>query len=390
MKVLLVMVIAAGLPAWADTLQCGAVVRHSVQLGHDMTCPGTALYVGAPHITIDLQGHTIRWAPPSYANPSQILFRGYGVRNDGVLPDPAQPGGQVSTGGGYEDVRIVNGTIEEFNAGVYLATASGNTITGLNLSRQRRRPVTNGYIDGVGIIVSLASENLLIENNLIENNDRGGIAVDGLLCGAPVNPNTRGSAVYGCSGNVIRANTIRNNNITPAGAEIYGVQLLQAAGVLVTANVIGGHVKAQDSLYNAAAIVVVSSRGIEVAGNELNDGQVGLLLTDLTNIPSAGVTVAGNVAHNNLQNGFEFRSEAPATVNEITARVENNQALGNGGSGFLYEAGSRGPAFGSIQLEANQAANNEAYGVNVPGAFDLGGNRSAGNRIDDCIGVVCQ
>ena len=381
---------AAGMPAGAQVLRCGDVVRSSVKLEQDLECPGTALYVGAHGVNIDLQGHTIRWVAPPYADPEKILFRGYGIRNDGVLPDVNNPGQEVFVGGGFDDVRIENGSIEQFNVGVYLATTSHNTFTNLVLTKQQRRRVTNGYIDGVGIVASLANDGLLIENNTIEKNDRGGIAVDGLLCGKPVDTRVEGSAVYACGENVIRGNVIRDNNATQEGAEIYGIQLLQTVGTEVVGNKIEGHTKAEQSLYNAGEIVVVSSRGDEISGNELKGGEVGLLMVDLISRPTTNVVIAKNSARRNNRHGFVFRTEAPATVNEITTRVEGNVAEQNGGNGFVYDITNQEPAQGAIQLEANEATQNAGYGVYVPGAFDLGRNKASENRVNECVGVVCQ
>ncbi|MCC6587686.1 MAG: right-handed parallel beta-helix repeat-containing protein [Bryobacterales bacterium] len=381
---------AAAMPSFAQLLRCGDVVRSSVKLEQDLECPGTALYVGAHGVRIDLQGHTIRWAAPPYADPDKILFRGYGIRNDGVLPDLNNPGQEVFVGGGFDGVRVENGSIERFNVAIYLSTTSHNTLTNLHLANQRRRRVTNGYIDGVGIVASLANDALLIENNTIEKNDRGGIAVDGLLCGKPVDTRVEGSAVYACGDNVIRGNVIRDNNATPEGAEIYGIQLLQTVGTEVIDNTVEGHTKAEQSLYNAGEIVVVSSRGDEISGNNLKGGEVGLLMVDLTSRPTTNVSVVKNRAWKNNRHGFVFRTEAPATINEITTRVEGNVAEQNGGSGFVYDATSQEPAQGAIQFEANEATQNAGYGVYVPGAFDLGRNRASQNRVDECVGVVCQ
>lgn len=395
MKVLLLVAgmvagVAAGMPAAAQVLRCGDVVRSSVKLEQDLECPGTALYVGAHGVNIDLQGHAIRWVAPPYVDPEKILFRGYGIRNDGVLPDLSNPGQEVFVGGGFDGVRIENGSIEQFNVAVYLATTSHNTLTNLMLTKQQRRRVTNGYIDGVGIVASLANDGLLIEKNTIEKNDRGGIALDGLLCGKPVDTRVEGSTVYACGENVIRGNVIRDNNATQEGAEIYGIQLLQTMGTEVVANKIEGHTKAEQSMYNAGEIVVVSSRGDEISGNELKNGEVGLLMVDLISRPTTNVVIAKNSARRNNRHGFVFRTEAPATVNEITTRVEGNVAEQNGGNGFVYDITNQEPSQGAIQLEANEATQNAGYGVYVPGAFDLGRNKASENRVNECVGVVCQ
>ncbi len=88
-------------PPVLTTVSCGQVLTQSTLLDNDLVdCPGDGLVIGAHGITIDLNDHTI-----------DGTNLGFGIRNDG-----------------FDSVTITNGTVNEFDVGVFLNTGSAANI----------------------------------------------------------------------------------------------------------------------------------------------------------------------------------------------------------------------------------------------------------------------
>lgn len=141
-------------PASAATpLACGTVVTRSVTLSNDITdCPGDGLVIGAPEITIDLNGHRVT----AVGNGSVS-----GVGN----------GQGINNSGGYDRVVIKNGRIENFLFGARLADATKNEVSNVTF---------NKVLYGVFLVGS--QETIVADNALIglRDGDAGiGIRVDG-------------------------------------------------------------------------------------------------------------------------------------------------------------------------------------------------------------------
>lgn len=121
--VAVLVVIAVAAPAAAakapprTTVTCGQVVTKSIRVANDLSgCGRVGLEVGAPHITIDLDGHTIAGTGPD-ALGSGVASREF----DGVI--------------------VRNGTVRNFFAGVSIDQAAGNVI-----DRMASRGNTHGYL----------------------------------------------------------------------------------------------------------------------------------------------------------------------------------------------------------------------------------------------------
>jgi parallel beta-helix repeat protein len=88
--------------AGGSTLTCGSVVTTDVRLDDDLLdCAGSGLVIGASGITIDLAGHVV---------------------------DGTGTGAGIDNEGGHDDVRIVGGTVREFQFGVHLFETSGGQV----------------------------------------------------------------------------------------------------------------------------------------------------------------------------------------------------------------------------------------------------------------------
>lgn len=75
----------AASPATAATATCGMTVTGNLQLDTDLTCPDTALIVGADGVTINLNGHTIT-GPGATSSVHGIEAHEFGVSvRNGVI-----------------------------------------------------------------------------------------------------------------------------------------------------------------------------------------------------------------------------------------------------------------------------------------------------------------
>ncbi|MEU6724807.1 right-handed parallel beta-helix repeat-containing protein [Nonomuraea wenchangensis] len=115
------MVLAGALPtpAWAlggnykgeTNVVCGQVITRSIKLANDLhNCSGIGLEVGASHITIDLNGHTI--------DGSGALRPFSGIDNSS----------QGLSRTGHSSVTIKNGTITDFGGGITLADGANRNL----------------------------------------------------------------------------------------------------------------------------------------------------------------------------------------------------------------------------------------------------------------------
>ena len=370
-RVTLIATISLGV-ATAQGVRCGQVLTKSTVLSQNLYCQGTALYVGAHGITVDLKGYTVSGDGT-----------GVGIRNDGFLPSG------YNGAGGYDRVTVRGGTIQHFDVGLVLGTTSSNSITNMTIRRMRRNPF------GTGIVMTVANDRARVRFNLIEDNDRGGISVDGYYCS-----DRSGDGKPVCIDNRIEENKIYDNARGSGSDVYYGLQLYLARGVVANKNEIYGHLDTQSEGVNAAGILIVGSSQNYFSENKLENNSHGLLLTD-------EFLAAGSVSHantlfknfgkfNRLQ-AFEFRPAASAT-----GKLEENVADDNYGSGFLFlyrGASNSSPNFSGFSLYQNDCQGSGKWGFAVISTVDgvypvppknLGENTASSNGASpQCAGFRC-
>lgn len=108
---------ASAKPAPLTQVSCGQVITKSIRVANDLSgCEAAGLVVGAPRVTIDLNGHTIAG--------TDLNVVGGGVVSDG-----------------FSGTVVRNGTIRNFWAGVRIANSSGGVV-------ERVRAIDNlqGYL----------------------------------------------------------------------------------------------------------------------------------------------------------------------------------------------------------------------------------------------------
>ena len=65
------------------------------------------------------------------------------------------------------------------------------------------------------------------------------------------------------------------------------------------------------------------------------------------------------------------------------AQITGSSSTNNTASGIVAEVPG-------VRIGSNRAVGNAQYGINAPGAVDLGGNRARNNGVGQCFGVVCN
>jgi parallel beta-helix repeat protein len=349
---------AASAQAPAQPVQCGQVITQDVKLEADLSCSGapeeTALTIGAPGITLDLGGHEISTARE-------------GVRNEG-----------------HDDVTIRNGTIVSESGSVLLSGVSGNVI---------RNVAVRGLVRGISLEDS--DHNRIISNEL--------------------------SSAFLSLADGSDWNTVRDNQVTLYEGAI-GVS--DSAHNRIVDNVVWTEEDAPLSLlrahrntvhrntlvsgfgFYAPLMHLVASNGNDIARN------LGVTYGDFRAI---GIRLEGSnrnvFARNDLRgtplgvwiqsgNGNELRANTAEGAEpyeafdpepdgfHVAQAAQRTHLFGNTATGFADDGFS---VFGALSaLGSNSANDNGDYGIEAPGAIDLGGNRAAGNgNPQQCTGVVC-
>lgn len=310
-------------------LECGSLVLHSVRLANDIgPCSGDGLIIAANFIKVDLEGHTIS--------------------GDGDPNNEAQVGIRMADKIG---VKVENGIVEKFDAGVYLSGGEGNEIDKITARDNRG---TNEKGMGDGILLSNSHKNEVSHNTLSGNGAEfpfgntilqlfGGIS---LLDGSSLNKVERNTVTqHGSTGirlegggvhhNVIKENDSSNNggNGVSLGFDAYDNQVLGntllnntfsgigtsfgAERAIIRGNTISGSSNGI-ALGSGEALVennlVTNNRvnGIQVPGGSFFKSEEGL-----EDFIRRNSVIRGNTVQNNLRNGIfvlcpkDFFSQTP-------------------------------------------------------------------------------
>jgi len=401
-------------------VHCGDVLTHSVKLAADLTnCPSDGLVIGADHVTVDLNGHTLAGSRSEDTYTVGIIDRdahsNTTVKNGRItrfgdaigLIGPEGQTGRDST------VRHITGTGNSFQGypgGIYIAYMSHVRVTrstidggglllfgvthgladhnvihdgegiwllGDELTRVTRNTVRDIVnvprpgIDNVGIHLLEGTSNTTVDHNTIARTEAEGIVIEG-----GINFDTGEFQIP--TGNRIIANTI---TAVPSG-----ILLLTADDNQVTNNTVTGAGTFGDAGPFGARIFPGEATANDVRGNTVSRGrgpgiQVGDVVPDPD--PAARPTddnlLARNTAIGNAAAGILVYAVARGTT------LTRNTANRNGEDGIHVLS-----PFTTITR--NTADHNAAYGIEaVPGVTDGGRNHATGNgNPDQCTGVTCH
>lgn len=372
----------------AVPVTCGDVITQNTRVANDLdNCPEDGLLIGAPGITLNLDGHTI----------------------DG----DSQPGGiGITNSPGHDGVTIKNGAIRDFDVGVSLPEVSRNRLTGLrafhnailgmDLDLSDHSVIENSSFTGNGAdfegpgIFLIGSHHNRLSHNLVARNGGSGLfqldSSDNRIEDNFFVANPDGLVIEESADNRVRRNHVARNVI--AGMVIAGDQ---------------NDVSRNRAIKNGDNLIVVGD-GNRIVHNHL---------TDAAGCPDGcgfGISLEGGrdnvIADNSLVGaraaGIRLASFPPDTPETTHNAVLRNAVLNAGVDGLLVESNARdtlvrgnfarGAGDDGIDVDSpattltrNTARRNGDLGIEaVPGATDGGGNAASGNgNPAQCTGVAC-
>ena len=125
-------------------VDCGDTLTKSMQLDSELFCDGDGVVIGAPNITLDLNGHGM------IGDPGQLAC-GPGLGNG---PDYG-----VDNTGGYDGVTIKNGYVQQFEEGVELSNAADNIVQDVRVTSGESNMCQGIYAEG--------SDRVLLKGNTV-------------------------------------------------------------------------------------------------------------------------------------------------------------------------------------------------------------------------------
>jgi parallel beta-helix repeat protein len=299
--------------ALANHVECGDTVTQDTTLDSDLIdCPGDGIVIGAPYLTLDLNGHTIDGVGES------SLICNSGIQNGKF--DLCGP--EIS---GHDGVTIRNGVIRDFFWGIIVFRAEGNRIERTLTTRSGR-----------GILM-LGSDSQ-VEDNVAAGNDAGiALGVNNRVEDNSVVGNRLGMSLLG-DGNRLRRNSISDNTDT-------GLSVFTAANRIRENRVTGSGIG-----------MLIGYSNNRVSGNWVSENDRGILLN-------------GSEADGNLITRNSVSANASGIVMEFGAdnnRIESNSTRGNQSEGIAIRLGfgSNGPSDGNVLLR-NAAVGNGTDGILV-------------------------
>ena len=305
---------------------CGQVITRNTQLEEDIgPCPANGIVIGKDNITLNLGGHRVfGFEGPGDGNSAGIRFPGRSrvrVTNGTVSGFDA---GVVVNGGreNHVDNMVVRDNVgpdDAFNAelgdGIVLFDSASNKI-GKNVVSG------NGIFDGIGVLGGDADGNVIHGNTVTGTlgPSDGGPAGQGIIV------NAAGLGVN--DGAVIEGTIVKNNIIRGSGSA--GISNLNNVGARILTNVVEGN-----GLTNRA-------------GNG-----IGIQLGPRSVMPFTRALVRGNQVHGNGADGIHV--QRGATEN----RIIDNDASDNSAQGDMWLRGfdlhdlNRDPETGQLDCDSN-------------------------------------
>ncbi|MCA1683808.1 MAG: right-handed parallel beta-helix repeat-containing protein, partial [Actinobacteria bacterium] len=311
-------------------VSCGSVITQNTTLDSDIgPCPGDGLVVTASNITLDLNQRRIFAANGAGDNAGIRLLNVTGVT-------------------------VMNGTVEGFDAGVFILNGSGNVVRGMTVRNNINDmiPTPQGTPNpcdlGDGIAVQNADNNSIDGNLVVNNGPFGGI-----------------SLVEDSDGNQIRGNTVQDHKVRGVSGGGCGNNN-QDEGIRIEGpgannnRVLGNNV----SRSNLAGIGVHGHVGCEAQGGPPLVGQS-------PEPPNSDNTINGNVV----------------TATADTSESDGIKILDQGPFGTVVCAAFR------LTINGNNSSNNARHGIMVPGTSInntingnvVNGNLGDGIRLDGAV-----
>lgn len=246
--------LSAAATAGAVQPVCGTTITQDTTLTGDvLNCPGPAIVIGAPGITLDMGGHTASAAPGN---------RAHGILNVG-----------------HDDVTVRNGTVRGFGLyGVRIAGADRNVIERMRLERN----LTGiGFVDATeGVFrTSVAADSGFVGVNLT-GGDRNTVTRNRIL-------RSRGLAVF-----------IQHSLSESGGAHLVSSNIVRGNGIWVSLGPLGTRVVANDVEGSSRDGIAVFDSSTVLSRNVVRRNRAYGIFA-----PNGAVNGGGNRAVGNLLGG---------------------------------------------------------------------------------------
>lgn len=307
---------------------CGQVITHSFHLRADLVdCAGPGLVIGADHIRVDLGGHVV----------------------DGIN-NPAADG--IDNTGGFDNVVIRHGTIQQFQQGVHLVNASRNkldrlkvqqTFRGIELGSSDHTRIVHNRVtanfDGIHLVDS--DTNRISHNNVFGNTASAIVLIVGSDGNKVDHNKAHDNASWGITSDFSANNVYDHNRVFRN--DIAGIEPFHGTNIRITHNTVWR---------NQIGIELFTTTGSLLRGNKVR-ASVGDGIH--TFMGSTGNRFVNNASHRNGDDGID--------VADAGNTIRRNHANRNGDLGIFAAAGN----------------------------VDGGGNTAHHNgNAAQCVGVACH
>jgi parallel beta-helix repeat protein len=313
------------------TVVCGQVITQSIHVANDLlNCPADGLVIGAANIKVDLGHHVID---------------GDGIN---VVTDDG-----IDNTGGFDNVKITHGTIQQFSQGVRLVGATQNKVEHVTVTQTTR-----------GIVLQTLSNDNKISHNKVS------ASFDGIhLTGSDANKVDHND-VFGNTASAIVLITGSDNN------KVEHNRAHHNATWGITQDASNGNTYRHNKIFknNTAGFEPFNSTNLRFEHNDVSQNHIGI---ELWNTDASSVT--DNKIRSNTLDGIHSFNGSTGNL------LKKNHADKNGDDGIdIADAGNT--------ITKNHADKNTDLGiVAVAGNIDGGGNKAHHNgNPAQCVGVACH
>jgi nitrous oxidase accessory protein NosD len=365
----------AGSPAHAANVGCGDTITTDTTLHKDLVnCPNDGILIGADHVTLDLNGHTID--------------------GDGK-PDKSCPVTELCDFGvAYEKhngITVKHGSMRQFGSGLGAFSTRHTRLLGLATSRN----FFSGIVFGTSPSTTAGNARILVRNcsgNRSTFNDGAGLNLLDTHHVRILNSSFRHNAHLGIVTAESSHDVIKGNVLSGNGEEAFLME--GGEGFHITHNRVvrnGGGITLGPGSHN---VIKRNHVARALDGIRIEKGHGNLVAHNLVaHARHAGIRLGikhpflGG-AHNSVRNNLVRDSRVDDFLVVRKARhslLKGNVARGAGDDGFDIESPS-------IKLTSNLAARNGDLGIEaVRGVIDGGGNRARHNGDPrQCTNIVCK
>ncbi len=320
------------IPASAMHVACGAMLTSDTKLDENLSCPGTALEIGADGIKVDLNGFTLTNIP--------IAASSFGVDNTG----------------GFDDVKIKNGAIIGFEQGIRGIGVSGFNLDNLSFFGQTSSHAID-ILDSPSVKIKnsffsmptafIGPEAIRLES--VDSVEVKGVTVVGGFVGVNF-------ACGSCDGTEPKTNGKVEKSIFVR--TFIGVLVANSDDATIKNNIMADGVTVIcPAGFCAAVPITLDAKGISIGG---------------FGIPITGTNVIKNELFNN--DGLGLRA-----IDADTMNIRDNHVHSNTGDGILLDDGD------TSTISKNRVTNNGGDGISLTAGSI--GNAITKNRADDNTGT---